>query len=92
MSSYFFLGERLTPPDYGGGGLIIVGLLLVVYSNWYSEKSQKEKSVASLVFGRTEQERQALLSSQTLHKTNNDDVFDSTLQPKSFAAVNNQQH
>lgn len=90
--SYFTLGEQLTHLDIVGGALIIIGLLLVVYSNWYSEKVQKE-SKESLVFGRTEEERRALLSSQSQRSvTVDDDVFDSPHKAKSFTAGHIQQH
>jgi drug/metabolite transporter (DMT)-like permease len=89
VASYFFLNEHLSALDYGGGGLIIVGLLLVVYSNWYSEKLQK-KAGDPLVFGRTEQERKRLISSKTFHNTHedDDDDDDDVLKPKLFPTVN----
>ena len=84
--SYFLLGERLTYLDYIGGALIIVGLSLVVYSNWFTEKLHK-RFLASLTLDRSEEGRQALLSSEPLLNTLIDDELDSAL-----AAGNIQQH
>ena len=79
--SYFILGERMETLDYVGAVLIIIGLLLVVYSNWYAEKLRKETDMA-VVFGRSVEERQALINSH-------DDIFDAPLKAKSFTREKN---